>query len=366
MPKLKKALIYSGCFSFIGVTVLLLARSFSWFGEWYASHIFPAFPETIGRLMSVIPFSVFEILVYALAACIALYILYFLLILIVPLWRRHVKKAALRAFCAALLIASFGFMMLILTCTVNYGRDTFAELTGRELMPHSKENLLTLCELLIKDLDELSEEIKTGDWGTLSLSDIDVKKEAGVSMRLLGQAEEVLAGYYPNPKPVIASKFMSMINITGVYSAFTVEANYNDHIPDYIIPYTICHELAHLKGFIREDEAGFIAYLACRMSQSAEFRYSGAVNALSYALNAYRREATPEEYAALAARVPAQVARDFWMGRAYFRQFQGKIAEIANKANDNYLKANAQKDGVKSYGRMVDLLLAEYRIGVIY
>jgi hypothetical protein len=29
--------------------------------------------------------------------------------------------------------------------------------------------------------------------------------------------------------------------------------------------------------------------------------------------------------------------------------------------NDSYLKANSQQDGVKSYGRMVDLLLAEYK-----
>ncbi|HPE16562.1 MAG TPA: DUF3810 family protein, partial [Oscillospiraceae bacterium] len=32
-----------------------------------------------------------------------------------------------------------------------------------------------------------------------------------------------------------------------------------------------------------------------------------------------------------------------------------------DRMNDAYLKANAQRDGVKSYGRMVDLLLAEYR-----
>ena len=29
--------------------------------------------------------------------------------------------------------------------------------------------------------------------------------------------------------------------------------------------------------------------------------------------------------------------------------------------NDAYLKANGQKNGLRSYGRMVDLLLAYYR-----
>jgi hypothetical protein len=159
---------------------------------------------------------------------------------------------------------------------------------------------------------------------------------------------------------------MSKLRMTGVYSPFTIEANYNKDIPDYMIPYTICHELAHIRGFIREDEAGFIAYLACRKSPEAEFNYSGAMNALSYALSAYFREAAPEEYAALRGTIHEQALRDFAANREYWKRFSGKISEAANRANDSYLKANAQEGGVESYGRMVDLLLAEYRIGVVY
>ena len=32
-------------------------------------------------------------------------------------------------------------------------------------------------------------------------------------------------------------------------------------MPFYNIPHTICHELSHLKGYMREDEANFIGYL---------------------------------------------------------------------------------------------------------
>ena len=37
------------------------------------------------------------------------------------------------------------------------------------------------------------------------------------------------------------------------------------------------------------------------------------------------------------------------------------MAEVAQQVNNAYLKANRQYDGVKSYGRVVDLLLAEWR-----
>ena len=38
------------------------------------------------------------------------------------------------------------------------------------------------------------------------------------------------------------------------------------------------------------------------------------------------------------------------------------MAEAASQWNDAYLKMNDQKEGVRSYGRMVDLMLA-YELG---
>jgi len=34
------------------------------------------------------------------------------------------------------------------------------------------------------------------------------------------------------------------------------------------------------------------------------------------------------------------------------------VSEVANQINDTYLKVNGQSDGVKSYDRMVDLLVS--------
>ena len=145
-----------------------------------------------------------------------------------------------------------------------------------------------------------------------------------------------------------------------MFSPFTIEANYNRDIPDYEIPYTICHELAHLKGWIREDEAGFIAYLACRESQEPALQYSGTLNALSYAMNALYGAGRRESYIRIDS---AGTAKKNRVSNRYWKQFETKVAEVSTSLNDHYLKANAQSDGVQSYGRMVDLLLAERRSG---
>jgi len=37
------------------------------------------------------------------------------------------------------------------------------------------------------------------------------------------------------------------------------------------------------------------------------------------------------------------------------------VADASTQMNDRYLKAHSQEDGVRSYGRMVDLMLAYYK-----
>jgi len=64
---------------------------------------------------------------------------------------------------------------------------------------------------------------------------------------------------------------MSYLGIGGVYFPFTGEANVNISMPHTSIPFTACHEMAHQIGFAREDEANFIAYIACKNHPSPDF-----------------------------------------------------------------------------------------------
>ena len=227
----------------------------------------------------------------------------------------------------------------------------------------SVAELEQLCEELAAQANEYASRIPQNGEGRLSLETVDIKGQARAAMSGLGKQYPSLSGYYPTPKGVAFSWGMSHLRLTGMFSPFTIEANYNRDIPDYEIPYTICHELAHLKGWIREDEAGFIAYLACRESQEPALQYSGTLNALSYAMNALYGAGRRESYVRIYDSLPEQAKRDYRASNRYWKQFETKVAEVSTSLNDHYLKANAQSDGVQSYGRMVDLLLAERRSG---
>src|SRR2546421_2599 len=74
---------------------------------------------------------------------------------------------------------------------------------------------------------------------------------------------------------------MSHLGLSGFYMPFTGEPNFNAAQPDFDLPYVVAHEKAHQRGFAREDEANFIAFVVCVNSTNPYVRYSGYLNALN-------------------------------------------------------------------------------------
>ena len=176
------------------------------------------------------------------------------------------------------------------------------------------------------------------------------------AMEKLGERYRRLSGHYPFPKPILNTWLLSVQQTTGVYSPFTVEANYNRDIAYYNIPFTICHELSHLRGYMQEEEANFIGVLATIGADDLYFNYSGYVSAWVYAGNALAR-IDSTAFATLYARINARTRQDMLYNNAYWKQFEGKPAEAHEQLNDAYLKIQGQATGVRSYGHVTDLML---------
>ena len=347
---------------FLGAALLLqlAARKVPGFGQWYAVTIYPLITGSPGRFMGIFPFSVTEL---------GLYLLIVLFVVsLVRSWRRPLKILGRLLFGASLL-----FFLFTVNCGINYYRQPFSSLSGLTIQPSSSQELYDLCSWLVEQIqdsvrqleDQASEE--NGFSGQTSREPLpsygkllEYGRQGQLAMRRLGEEFPVLAGFYPAPKPLLLSRILSVQQLCGVYSPFTVEANYNREMPLYNIPHTICHELSHLKGFMREDEANFIGYAACIHSEDLYFRYSGYLMGWVYAGNALA-QADPEGFAALRSALPQAALTDLSYNNAYWDAFQGKVAEVSTRVNDTYLKLQDQQDGIQSYGRVVDLMLAYHR-----
>ena len=165
---------------------------------------------------------------------------------------------------------------------------------------------------------------------------------------------------FGTPKPVIFSEIMAYLQISGVFSPYTFEANICAAGPDFLRGATMMHEQSHLRGYMNEAEANFIAYLACSESSDDYFRYSGNCLALLYSMNALY-SADYEKWYELRLQYPNYIDADMRAQNAYIDSHDTKVAEVSDAVNDTYLKLNDQQDGVRSYGKMVDLLLAYRR-----
>ena len=161
-------------------------------------------------------------------------------------------------------------------------------------------------------------------------------------------------------KPVMLSELMSYTHITGVYSFFTGEANINVAFPDYTIPFTAAHELAHQRGIAREDEANFMAFLVCMESDDPYIRYSAYLNLFEYVTSALY-SASPELYYSAIATVDADVRLEMQAYSLFFDKYRDSTASKVSGTVNNTSLIIQGTEGTKSYGMVVDLAVAYYR-----
>ena len=341
---------------------LLLARSSEEFAERvFARGIYRVYRTPICFLTGLLPFSLGELLLYAVVPA----TLVCLIVWITHMVKGKTGRVFLRGMINLACVLGIVFFMFVFGCGANYYRYTYAKCAGMEIRPGTNEELYGLCLSLTDRANRLRNQLEDCEDGegifVLPCSDRELSERSRTAVTSLGQQIPVLQGYFAPPKPVLWSEGMSRLEITGVYFPFTVEANVNIEASDYTIAAAMCHELCHMAGFMREDEANYLAYLACKNSGDPVLDYSGTMLALVYCTKALR-ESAPALYSRVYDCYVDGVRRDLAADIAYWKQYDDQPAsEFGEKMNDTYLKANAQSEGTKSYGEMVDLLLAEYR-----
>lgn len=345
----------------LGLLLILFAKwSSGWVEQVYARHIYPLFANSLGSLLSAVPFSVLEILILLLGAAFLFYIGWTAVHLIKdrPRWKNRLYRFGLNCLCAL----STGYFCFVLFMGLNYYRASITEYLDLTIQKSSTEELYSLCEILVNDCNFYRARLSEEEDGTAKLSDsgfYDTAHSAKDAMRSLSEEIPVLKAANVRNKPLLTSRFFSMVLTTGIYIPF--ESGINVDVPCYSVPATMCHELTHFRGFMREDEANFISYLACMQSDRADFRYSGTLMAFEYAFDALY-----DEDLELAQKIAQQcgegMLRDIAAENEYWKAFRNTpVSNASNQIYDSYLQSNNQESGIKSYGEMIDLLLAYYR-----
>ncbi len=364
------------------IVVAVLLNMAGWMSNplcnWYAEHIFPRWVATYGRVTGMIPFSIGELLLYLAVGMVVVLCIWLPVHFLFCRKRWQWENKLFQGYiCILFWIIGMVSIVMTLNCFLLYHvspmQERYEVFAGKEKEDYGLAEIDILRNYIVNQANELADGMKRDEAGNLCY-DGDMKAEAKKQMQRLGEVFPNLKGYYPDPKPLVASDFFSQQYIMGYYFPFSMEANYNDIMCIGNLPATMCHELSHLKGFILEDEANFIGYLACVTSEDDFFRYSGYLSVITYLdRDFYKAIGEDDAYYLSQPVISGQVYEDKkFLSEETWEEVEEDavldtefVKEASNTFTETTLTLNGVKDGKISYSRVVNLLLAYYD-GILY
>ena len=326
------------------------------FADWFNETVAAALRSVFAVLTNWIPFSLGEAV-----------------ILLLPLALFLVLRHAIKHYCSSWRAAMVYIGMLLSVVvtlfsvfTLNFAAgyrgsplDQKLELDRQKV---SAQELYDTAEILIENINRETAEVEFGEGGfsAMPYNLHDMNHHLAEAYRGFSDEHDFITHVDSRVKPVLVSEVMSYMHITGVYSFFTGEANINVNFPDYTIPYTAAHELAHQRGVAREDEANFVAFLVCINSDDPYIRYCGYLNAYEYVANALYR-ADKELYYKASAHLNTEVKSEMAAYNDFYDKYrESTVSEVSGTINNSYLQSQGTP-GTVSYGMVVDLTVAYYK-----
>lgn len=325
----------------------------------YARSIYPRIAGVLSSVTGSMPFSLAEaVVIVLLIAALVAAARAIRRCLHAPAPFRALGDSLIRTAIAASLV----YLVFLLLWGFNYQRSPLASSVGLAVVAPPPGELASACAELIEQSETLRAGLPEDDKGVAMVRGgiSEVLARASLGYEALDDQWPVVAGDSVPAKRVLLSRALAYMGISGIFMPFTGEANVNTTLPEWTLPFVAAHEIAHQRGFAREDEANYLAFASCARHPDPAARYSAALEGSLFTLAALR-VVDPAAHQAMQARRGPAVKRDLDALDAWRRRYESAAGAVQEKVNDAYLRAQGT-DGVTTYGRMVDLLLAERRL----
>ena len=325
------------------------------FADFFNENISSVFRALLANITDILPFSLAE-WVLIMSPAIVVFIVMYAMRRFAGSWRDTL------VFCGAIVsVLAIFFCSFTLTFAAAYRGARLDKKLGIERRDVSAEELYETAQLLAERVNEEADLVafESGGFSVMPYGYREMNDKLISAYDVACEKYDFLQSLDSNLKPVMLSGLMSYTHITGVYSFFTGEANINVAFPDYTLPYTAAHELAHQRGIAREDESNFMAFLVCMESEDAYIRYCAYINLYEYVTNALY-SASPELFYEVQSTLCNKARGEMVAYSLFYAKYRDSVAgDVSEVVNNTFLTMQGT-EGTKSYGMVVDLAVAYY------
>src|SRR5688572_15667042 len=306
------------------IVLTILIKWVSWYPDWvernYSQGIYPVISRIQRFLFGWIPFSMGD-LFYAFLILLVIY-------KTIGFTKAIIKKRVNRKYFVGglqqgIFILLFLYVFFNLFWGLNYNRRGIAYQLKLDVKPYTLADLDTLATAMQGRVNYYA------GFVTEAQRDSFNKKS-----RLFNSAYEAFdeaAKTYPflsykskSIKPSMFSYIGNYLGFQGYYNPFSGEAQANTTIPRFLEPYVTAHEIAHQLGYAKENEANFVAFLACRHSPSPVLKYSLYFDMYNYAIGEVHRRDTALSRS-FQQQLHPQVIKDIREYRDFYRRYRNPI-----------------------------------------
>ncbi len=310
--------------------------------EIYNTCIF--FPYQFFRtfLFKFIPFSIGDILYAAAILSLLILIVRWLYLLIRV---RKYKHAILDSVLYTLIIFSSVYIYFLIAWGANYYKpalSSFWHLAKPKSRTEDSMAIVSFDKYLVDKLNTYAPHYHSIPFDETNLKSLDYYK-------VYTDYRNKLQGL--KVKRSLFGRLIQHLEIEGYYNPFTGESQINEHLPAFIMPFVVCHEMAHQAGIAAEGDANLLAYAIGTSANDSSFNYSCYLNIWFYTqsrLNRRNHMLAKQLESQLNALTKAQIDTLEQIRKQYVSEF----SKYSSDLYDNYLRLHQQKEGIHSYGNV--------------
>lgn len=314
--------------------------------RFYARWLYPILQANLTALSNRAPIALFDVAIVVLV----------LIALGIWTWsirlarRKQASRSLWRGFAATLTLLAIVYLWFLGAWGLNYARPPLASQLTFDASRITPQAVRALAEYGIDRANETHAAAHTAGFFAIGDSPQPLIDALHQVERELGRPRPTV---FATPKWSLLTPYYRASSVSGQLAPFFLETLLNPDLTGPERPSVLAHEWAHLAGYAPESDASFVGLLAVLRSGAAG-EYSGW---LEIAMEAVNQLQPVTQKIVMQKLAPGPRSDQAEIDKRVMRTRVEAVDRAAWAAYDQMLKSQGVEEGVKSYSRVIQLLI---------